>query len=142
MADAGDRTMSSIASIAKAQKSRDLVTCTIRAPRFSYVHLENLTQRSEPAALDPIQIRSYCTAALKQFLGITGTSISLDFLKVDGAECWLRLPRDDLSAFSAAITAWQGTYENGVHATLHVKGCSNWLGTLIDRNDEDRLWKG
>jgi ribonuclease P/MRP protein subunit POP8 len=147
MAEPGDTTTTSINSIAavtaaKSQKSHDLTTFTIKAPPFSYAHLEALSESSDPIALDAIQVRSYCTSALKQFLGITGTSISLDILKVEGASCWLRIPRDDLGAFSAAITAWQGTHETGVHSTLRIKGCSDWLGSLVGREREDQLWRG
>jgi ribonuclease P/MRP protein subunit POP8 len=152
MADPGNATTISVASTAaaapaKSQKSHDLATCTVRAPPFSYAHLEvlNSSQAGSASAsveLDAIQVRSYCTAALKQFLGVAGTAISLDILKVEGPRCWLRVPRDDLGAFSAAITAWQGTYEDGVHSTLRVKACSDWLGSLVGREDEDQLWRG
>ncbi|KAI1853615.1 hypothetical protein JX266_001599 [Neoarthrinium moseri] len=145
MVDGGDTTLASITSTAaatKSHKAQELAACTIRAPPFSYAHLEVLRDSAQPAELDAIQVRSYCTAALKQFLGISGTAISVDILKVDGAACWLRIPRDDLAAFAAAITAWQGTYEGGLHTTLRVKGCSDWLGTLVGRQGEDEMWEG
>ncbi|KAI0124226.1 hypothetical protein BJ170DRAFT_76359 [Xylariales sp. AK1849] len=152
MTDPGETTVTSITSTSacanlppKSQKSHELATLTIRAPPYSYAHLEILRNSSDspdPVELDAIQVRSYCTSALKQFLGITGQAIALDILKVEGASCWLRLPRDDLAAFSAAITAWQGTYDGGVHSTLRVRGCSDWLGCLVGRDGEDQLWKG
>lgn len=145
MAEPGNTTVTSISSTAAASKShkaQELATCTIRAPPFSYAHLEAQRNSAEPLELDAIQVRSFCSAALKQFLGISGQAISIDILKVDGPSCWLRIPRDDLSAFAAAITAWQGTYEGGTHSTLRIKGCSDWLGSLVGRDGEEQLWRG
>lgn len=132
---------------AKSQKFQELTTCTVKAPSYTYAHLELLSSASGEQAgpsveLDALQVRSYCTAALKQFLGLTGTAIPLDILKVQGRSCWLRLPRDDLGAFSAAITAWQGTTLDDDQVTLRILGCSDWLGTLIGREDENKLWIG
>ncbi|KAI1138760.1 hypothetical protein F5Y05DRAFT_350123 [Hypoxylon sp. FL0543] len=127
---------------AKVKKSHELVTATIKAPRFSYAHLEVVTNSVDPVELDALQVRSYCTSALKQFLGATGVGIPLDVLKVEGRECWLRMPRDDLGAFSAAITAWQGLYQDSVHYSLRIRGCSDWLGALVGRDGEDLLWTG
>ncbi|KAK6084813.1 hypothetical protein SCUP515_01309 [Seiridium cupressi] len=145
MAAQGDTTVTGITSTAaatKSHKSQELATCTIRASPFSYAHLEVLRNPTEPVELDAIQVRSYCTAALKQFLGVSGQAISIDILKLEGASCWLRIPRDDLSAFAAAITAWQGSYDNGTHSNFRIRGCSDWLGSLVGRADEERLWKG
>lgn len=145
MADPGNTTFASITSTAaasKSHKSHELATCTIRAPAFSYAHLEMIGNSTDVVELDAIQVRTYCTTALTQFLGVSGQAISVDILKVDGAGCWLRIPRDDLGAFAAAITAWQGSREGGTHLTFCIKGCSDWLGTLVGRNGEDQLWKG
>lgn len=145
MAEIGNTTVASItstAAVSKSHKSQELATCTIRAPAFSYVHLQVLRNPIEAVDLDAIQVRTYCTAALKQFLGISGQAISIDILKVDEADCWLRIPRDDLGAFTAAVTAWQGARDNGTHSTFRIKGCSDWLGSLVGREGEDKLWRG
>ncbi|KAL7625099.1 hypothetical protein AAE478_004313 [Parahypoxylon ruwenzoriense] len=141
-AEEADTSMKSTPDASKAKKPHELVTATIRAPRYSYAHLEVFSGSTQPDELDALQVRSYCTSALKQFLGVTGVGIPLDILKVEGRECWLRLPRDDLGAFSAAITAWQGSFQNGVHSSLRIRGCSDWLGALVGRDGEDRLWSG
>jgi ribonuclease P/MRP protein subunit POP8 len=141
MADPGNTTVSSISSTAKSHKSQELATWTVKAPRFSYAHLRVLRNPTEPEELDAIQVRTYCTAALKQFLGVSGQAISIDILKVEGSDCWLRIPRDDLGAFAAALTAWQGIYENGTHSAIQIRGCSDWLGSLVGRDGEQRLWK-
>ncbi|KAI1447129.1 hypothetical protein F5Y02DRAFT_36453 [Annulohypoxylon stygium] len=127
---------------AKVKKAHELVTATIKAPRFSYAHLELFSDSPNAGDLDALQVRSYCTSALKQFLGATGVGIPLDILKVEGKACWLRMPRDDLGAFSAAITAWPGSYQDGFHSSLRIRGCSDWLGALVGRAGEDKIWSG
>ncbi|PTB62811.1 hypothetical protein BBK36DRAFT_1172106 [Trichoderma citrinoviride] len=125
----------------RLSKTHELLTCTIRAPPFSYVHLELLTNPPEAAVeLDNLQVKSYCTAALRQFLGLTGTAIPLDVLKVEAAECWIRVPREDLGAFAAALTAWKGSSDGGVEFLLRVKQCSDWLGAMAGSHGQDQLW--
>ncbi|KAI0598089.1 hypothetical protein F4775DRAFT_592837 [Biscogniauxia sp. FL1348] len=107
----------------KAKKAHELATCTIKVPPYAYAHLEVFSNEGpESIELDALQVRSYCTAALRQFLGATGMAVPLDILKVSGHSCWLRLPRDDLGGFSAAITAWQGTMQDGSTLVMGSKG--------------------
>ncbi|KAJ2984993.1 hypothetical protein NUW58_g5774 [Xylaria curta] len=141
MATVADVSTASAGSTPKGNKSHELVKSVIKAPPYSYAHLELFNPESSSAEeLDALQVRSHCTAALKQFLGATGVAIPVDILKVEGSSCWLRVPRDDLGAFAAAITAWQGTRQNGVHSTLRIRGCSDWLGALVGQQDEQKLW--
>ncbi|KAI1477904.1 hypothetical protein K445DRAFT_314795 [Daldinia sp. EC12] len=143
MTEEADVSMTGTQSSAKVKKSHELASITIKAPRYSYAHLELFSaSTADPGVLDALQVRSKCTSALKQFLGTTGLGIPLDILKVEGQDCWLRVPRDDLGAFSAAITAWQGSYQDGVHSSLRIRGCSDWLGALVGRDREDELWTG
>ncbi|KAI2621660.1 hypothetical protein GGR54DRAFT_74089 [Hypoxylon sp. NC1633] len=135
-----DTTMTGTLGMAKVKKAHELVTATIRAPRYSYAHLQLFGNSANAVQLDNLQVRSYCTSALKQFLGTTGMGIPLDILKVDGKDCWLRMPREDLGAFSAAITAWQGTLQDGIHFSLRIIGCSDWLGALVGGDGQDKLW--
>ncbi|KAM0447978.1 hypothetical protein ACHAO4_008509 [Trichoderma viride] len=136
----GQDTKRSIIEKPRLQKSHELLTCTIKSP-FSYIHLELLTD--PPGAgveLDNLQVKSYCTAALTQFLGITGSAISLDILKVEESGCWIRVPRDDLGPFAAALTAWKGTSDGGVKRLLRIKQCSDWLGMMAGSDGQDQLW--
>ncbi|KAI1406505.1 hypothetical protein F4819DRAFT_160452 [Hypoxylon fuscum] len=142
MTEMADTSMTGTQSAAKLKKSHELVTATIRAPRFTYAHLEVFSNSTKLPELDALQVRSYCTSALKQFLGTTGIGIPLDILKVEGRDCWLRMPRDDLGAFAAAITAWQGSVQDGTHSTLRIRGCSDWLGALVGRDGQEKLWTG
>ncbi|EXF75256.1 hypothetical protein CFIO01_07579 [Colletotrichum fioriniae PJ7] len=128
---------------ATGQKSHELLTCTIKAPTFSYTHLELISESpatQKALELDNIQVRSYCNAALAQFLGATGSAIPIDILKVEGAQCWLRVPRQDLSPFAAAITAWAGVSDQGIRQVLRVKQCSDYLGAIVGTEGQDKLW--
>ncbi|KAJ9142638.1 hypothetical protein NKR23_g7054 [Pleurostoma richardsiae] len=128
------------ASQAKGAKSLELYTSTIKNPPHAYAYLELVTDSDEAAELDPILVRSYCTAALKQFLGLTGMGMPIDILKVEGKECWLRIPREDLGAFAAAITAWTGATLEGHTSTLRILACGNWLGSLLGHATQRKLW--
>ena len=122
-------------------KSRELQSSTIRAPRFAYAYLVMVTDSSSPSAkLDALQVRSYCTAALKQFLGDTGVAISIDILKVEGSEAWVRVPQPDLNAFSAALTAFPGISKDEEAWILQVRACGDWLGSLLGRSQQQQLW--
>lgn len=126
----------------RLDKSHDILTCTIKTPQFSYAQMELITDStgSNPGSLDELQVKSYCTNALRQFLGITGAGMPLDVLKAEGTECWVRVQREDLGPFAAAITAWRGTTEDGVQCLLRLKQCSDWLGAMVGSDGQDRLW--
>ncbi|KAL2135554.1 hypothetical protein VTI74DRAFT_8033 [Chaetomium olivicolor] len=132
-------------------KARTLTTTTLRSPPFAYAHL-CLANPSPPTPqqhqqqhvpLDTLQIRSYLTSALRQFLGDTGAAMPIDILLTDGASVWVRVPREDLPAFAAGITAFPGLSSSNVggeRMVLQVKACGDWLGTLIGRGEQAGLW--
>ncbi len=145
----------------KEQKNLELYVGTISKPAHAYARLELAGQEveemmiggghhkvgTEPAAttttLDALQVRSYCAAALKRFLGVLGAAIPVDVLKVQGGECWVRLPREDFSRFAAAMTAWPGTGGGGGEAPdmlLRIGASGNWLGSLLARGEQSKLW--
>ncbi|KUI57903.1 putative ribonucleases P protein subunit pop8 [Cytospora mali] len=117
-------------------KSHDIYTTTIKTPPYAYAHLELITTTT--TILDDLQVRSYLTSALKQFLGSTGSGMPIDILKVDGKDCWVRLPRQDLGAFAAALTAWPGS--GGVVTGFLVRAAGDWLGALVGRSDQRKTW--
>ncbi|OHE93178.1 hypothetical protein CORC01_11495 [Colletotrichum orchidophilum] len=128
---------------ATGHKSHEPLTCTIKTPAFSYAHLELISdspRSQETLELDNLQVRSYCSAALSQFLGATGSAIPIDILKVEAAQCWLRVPRQDLSPFAAAITAWAGVSDQGKRQVLRVKQCSDYLGAIVGTDGQENLW--
>lgn len=108
---------------------------TLRNPPHSYLHLAVLSSSNSslpPAnltSLDEITLRTHLTAALNTYLGITGTAIPIDILKVEShsGEGWVRVPRDDESAVVAALSSWAG--KAGV--MVRVVGRGTWLGGLL-----------
>lgn len=116
-------------------KSREIYSTAIKNPTYAYAHLELITTNN--LILDDLQIRSYLTSALKQFLGTTGSGMPIDILKVQGKESWVRVPRQDLGAFAAALTAWSGS---GSSAGFIIRAAGDWLGALVGRHDQRRLW--
>lgn len=129
----------------RLETSYDILTCTVKSPPFSYIHLQLITSpdlaaSSQQPVLDNLQLKSYCTSALRQFLGLTGAAVPIDILKLQGADGWVRLPRADLSLFTAAVTAWRGEVEEGELRVLRVIQCSDWLGSMVGHDGQDRLW--
>ncbi|KAI4281925.1 MAG: hypothetical protein L6R38_003348 [Xanthoria sp. 2 TBL-2021] len=106
-------------------------TTTIRHLPWTYFHLSlissEITSQATDAEVDILTARTYLTSALQQFLGITGTAIPVDFLKVEGRNIWIRVPRDDSAVVVSALSGWIG--REGV--AWRIKGKSEWLGSLI-----------
>ncbi|KAK3359279.1 hypothetical protein B0T25DRAFT_93001 [Lasiosphaeria hispida] len=135
-------------------KIRELASCTVKSPPFAYIHLTSLTTAphlpppgtaeldiTPSASLDALQVRAYCTSALRQFLGDTGAAIAVDLLALRGADCWVRVPRPDLGAFAAAITAYSGVAREGEGVMiLQLRACGDWLGSLLGKAEESELW--
>lgn len=61
----------------------------------------------------------------------------IDILKITGRECWVRVPRQDLGAFAAALTAWVGT---GSASGFRIYAAGDWLGALVGRYEQRKLW--
>ncbi|OAA64601.1 hypothetical protein SPI_03248 [Niveomyces insectorum RCEF 264] len=127
----------------KQSKSRELFSYTIRHPPFAYAQIEVVHSHPKAAdavPLDALQVRAYCDVALRQFLGATGAAMPLDLLKLDGDQVWLRLPREDLSLFAAALAAWSAVGREGVTTVLRLRASGDWLGSLLGRSEQQALW--
>ncbi|OJI84428.1 hypothetical protein ASPTUDRAFT_190787 [Aspergillus tubingensis CBS 134.48] len=112
---------------------------TSRTPTWTYLKLQlinNPPTSTTSTPLDPLTARTYLSAALSQFLGLTGTSIPIDILKISppspssssttstggkavggggaglGSTVWTRVPRDDAAAVVAALSSWIGGSAN------------------------------
>lgn len=117
---------------------------TLRDPPYSYIHLRianqtaNSTSRKqkEQLELDEITALSHLTSATSQYLGLTGTAIPIDILKVQALEAWIRLPIEDERAVVAALSQWIG--KEGV--ILRVLGRGSWLGGLQSSVDDAKPW--
>lgn len=126
----------------KSTKGHEITTKTIKTPPFSYLNLELISESSIEIKLDDITVRSYITAALTQFLGLTGAAISVDILKVEGRECWIRVPREDLSPVAAALGGWFGGNGEQQRFGWKVKASGNWLSSLVGNQGVERIWTG
>jgi ribonuclease P/MRP protein subunit POP8 len=103
--------------------------------------LELISESTPEIKLDDLTVRSYIMAALTQFLGLTGSAISLDILKVEGRECWIRVPREDLSPVMAAVGGWVGESDEG-KVGWRVKASGNWLSNLVGNQGNEKIWSG
>ncbi|KAB5575906.1 hypothetical protein GE09DRAFT_608938 [Coniochaeta sp. 2T2.1] len=143
----------------KTPKAHTLHTLTLTSPSFAYAHLQLSTSNSNssppslprssqpPQQLDNLQLTAYLTAALRQFLGDHGAAVSIDILKIQGKDCWVRLPRQDLGLFAAAVTAYPGTTTTAqglgggtTGLLLRLVGAGDWLGSVVGREGEGEVW--
>lgn len=141
-------------------------TLTLKNPPFAYAHLtllnpptsSTLSSSSSSSStvpthtLDALQVRSYLTTALRQFLGDTGAAIPVDILRLEPHAAWVRVPRADLAAFAAGVTAFggitvrqqqqpgDGQGQGQQKMVLGVEACGDWLGALVGRGGEGEVW--
>lgn len=123
--------------ISKPTKYHEIYGTTIKTPPHAYAHLQVHLSPTDTTILDDITMRQYLTAALKQFLGVTGMGIAIDILKVSGRECWVRVPRQDLGVFASAVTAWVGS---GPASGMSICAAGDWLGALVGRHEQSAIW--
>lgn len=103
---------------------------TLRNPHWSYIHLQHLPSTTansnttpNTTPLDAPTIHLHLRSALTQFLGLHGSAIALDILKIEHHNVWLRVQAEDRVAFVAAIGGWVG--RDGREG-WRVKGWSYW----------------
>ena len=104
---------------------------------FRYYHLMLVTSVASTnvsTSLDVITARTYLTSALQQHLGLTGTAISIDILKMDGHGLWIRVPRGDGFAVQAALSQWVGKDGN---ISWRIKGQSEFAVNLDFGDGQD-----
>ncbi|KAH7393101.1 hypothetical protein BKA64DRAFT_675284 [Cadophora sp. MPI-SDFR-AT-0126] len=120
----------------------EITSKIIKTPQFSYAHLQLVSESpsSTTSHLDSLTVRSYIGAALNQFLGLTGSAISIDILKVEGREAWIRIPREDLSPVIAAVGGWTGGSEVDDKVGWRVLTSGNWLSVLVAQGGADLIW--
>lgn len=96
------------------KKQTTLSQFTIRNPTWSYIHLCLIPTTSTASSdLDALTARLHLQAALSSFLGLHGTAIPIDFLKIENRNVWFRVPREDASAVVAAVGGWVGNNGEG-----------------------------
>lgn len=98
--------------------------------------------------LDALSARTYLSSALSQFLGLTGTAIPIDILKIEPGsssaaglskyDCvWVRIPREDAAAVVAALSSWIGGGASGANVAWRVCAKGNYLGALVHGSGKD-----
>ncbi|KAI5240835.1 hypothetical protein E4T43_05807 [Aureobasidium subglaciale] len=106
----------------RSETSQPPVTqCTIRNPPWSYLHLSLITSAPN-YQLDALTAHLHLRAALSQFLGLHGTAIPVDILKLKGSDVHVRVPREDASAVVIAVGGWMGKGGEG----WRVKSQGSW----------------
>ncbi|KAJ5906516.1 uncharacterized protein N7473_003432 [Penicillium subrubescens] len=129
------------------------INFTSRNPPWTYLKLQLIPQPDSPLLqpLDPLSARTYLSSALSQFLGVTGTAIPIDILKIENKgstsskpngvnkyDCvWVRVPRDDGAAVVAAISSWIGGSGSDNGAAWRVCAKGNFLGALVSGSGSD-----
>ncbi|KAG8626041.1 hypothetical protein KVT40_006442 [Elsinoe batatas] len=114
----------SIKRKSKPDKNPVISQFTIRNPDWSYIHLKLITpvslqaavdgsNKSAKGSLDEVTAYLHLQSALQRYLGVHGTAIPLDILKVEGLEVWIRVPREDAGAIVAAAGGWVGNGGEG-----------------------------
>ncbi|KAH0166677.1 hypothetical protein KCU67_g4203, partial [Aureobasidium melanogenum] len=106
----------------RSEKASSNVTqFTIRNPPWSYLQLSLITN-SPNYQLDALTAHLHLRAALSQFLGLHGTAIPIDILKLHNNDVHIRVPREDASALVVAVGGWVGKAGEG----WRVKNSSSW----------------
>ncbi|PGH08596.1 ribonuclease P/MRP protein subunit POP8 [Blastomyces parvus] len=115
------------------------ISFTSRKPPWSYLKLQLITQPtlSSSTPFDALTARTHLTSALSQFLGVSGTSISIDILKIETIPpgqniLWIRVPRDDSAAVVAAVSSWVGGGDQtGANVSWRIRAKGGFLGALV-----------
>lgn len=120
----------------RSEKASSNVTqFTVRNPPWSYLQLSLITN-SPDYQLDALTAHLHLRAALSQFLGLHGTAIPIDILKLHGNDVHIRVPREDASALAVAVGGWVGKSGEG----WRVKNPSSW-GAGLQSNAASDLFK-
>jgi ribonuclease P/MRP protein subunit POP8 len=114
----------------RTPKPHVLSQLTLRDPPWSYIRLQHLTSSIQPPDLDAVTAHLHLTAVLSQFLGLHGTAIPFDILKLEGQDVWIRLPHEDSSALIAAVGGWVSTNGEG----WRVRGSSSWDASALGKD--------
>jgi len=116
---------------------------TIRKPDWHYLRLKmifnppyNPTTISPSFPPDLLTWRTHLSSALSQFLGISGTAISIDFLHTELDQVWIRIPREDAVRFTAAIGGWRQEVE-GRDVGFRPIGASDFMMAVSCGNGRD-----
>jgi ribonuclease P/MRP protein subunit POP8 len=124
-------------SCQRRKRGQTDVTVTLHSTPYSYLQLSVTSIDGQVARhpRDAITARTYLTSALAQYLGLTGTAIPIDILKVTEQDFWVRVPKDDASAVVAAVGQWANP---SVGISLKIEGRGDWLGGIVTGGEAKR----
>jgi ribonuclease P/MRP protein subunit POP8 len=112
---------------------------TIKKPTWAYIHLQHLVPPSEKGQpLDAVTAQLHLSAGLRTFLGLHGTAIPVDFLKIENQQIWIRVPAEDCQAVIAAAGGWSDSRGHGWRA----RGWSFWSASVVGRDAGQDLFDG
>jgi ribonuclease P/MRP protein subunit POP8 len=121
----------------RSEKTSSTVTqFTIRNPPWSYLQLSLITN-SPNYQLDALTAHLHLRAALSQFLGLHGTAIPIDILKLHGNNVHVRVPSEDTSAVVIAVGGWVGKAGEG----WRVRNSGSWGAGLHSSTAGTDLFK-
>lgn len=118
----------SMASAAAGKRKRQgkvttLAQFTIREPTWNYIHLSLVRPAAKPVGdLDALTVHLHLQSALGQFLGVHGSAIPVDVMKLDAQDAWIRVPYPDANSLVAAVGGWVGRDGEG----WMVRGKNAW----------------
>ncbi|KAI5367716.1 Putative ribonuclease P/MRP protein subunit Pop8 [Septoria linicola] len=116
-----------------ATKNQILSEFTIRKPDWAYIRLQHLSHsaiESSSSDLDGVTAQLHLTAALTSFLGVHGSAVPIDILRLEHQDVWIRVPADDRAALIAAAGGGMSSSGDG----WRVKGWSNWNPSAVGRD--------
>ena len=124
----------------KTPTNQTLSQFSIRKPDWVYMHLHHMPSlangHQQNGAIDNATVHLHMNAALKSFLGVHGSAIAFDILKLEGRQVWIRAPAEDRAAIVAAIGGWISSNGEG----WRVKSWSHWNANGLGRGSGQDLF--
>lgn len=103
---------------------------SIRKPTWAYIRLQHLSPNNGPADLDNMTAHMHLNAAMSSFLGLHGSAITFDILKLQGQDVWIRVRSEDRAAVVAASGGWVSKLREG----WRVRSWSHWNALAVGRD--------
>ncbi|KAK4631900.1 hypothetical protein CLAFUW4_03345 [Fulvia fulva] len=124
----------------KNPTNQTLSQFSIRKPDWAYLHLQHIPSlangHQQHGAIDNATVHLHITAALKSFLGLHGSAIPFDILRLDGRQVWIRAPAEDRAAIIAAVGGWISSSGEG----WRVRSWSHWNANGLGRDSGQDLF--
>lgn len=113
----------------KTTPKHETTQFSIRKPDWTYIRLQHLSP-GKAADLDNMTAHMHLNAALSSFLGLHGSAIAFDILKLEGQDVWIRVHAEDRAAVIAATGGWFSKSRDG----WRVRSWSHWNAGAAGRD--------